>query len=156
VYRDPSIAPLGRATAELLTYDAWFFPDDRRVFMRHCIAQPGSTTLSIRRAGRLAGYGTIRPYRIGFKVGPLFTDDADLADRLLRALITTQSPASQSSSTGQRPNPAAIALAQAHGMRPVLRPLACTPTHPRCRRARSSGSRPTSSGERVCTHRQQD
>ncbi|MEO6744641.1 MAG: GNAT family N-acetyltransferase [Caldimonas sp.] len=119
-YRDSSIAPLFQATADLLAYDASFFPDDRRVFVRHWIAQPGSTTLTLRQDGRLAGYGTIRPCRIGFKVGPLFADDAHLADRLLRALITYAKPGEPVQLDTPAANPAAIALAQALGMRPVF------------------------------------
>ena len=76
--------------------------------------------MTLRQDGRLAGYGTIRPCRIGFKVGPLFADDADLADRLLRALISHARPGEPVQFDTPAANPAAIALARAHGMRPVF------------------------------------
>jgi predicted N-acetyltransferase YhbS len=64
------IAPGCAETPELVAYDAAFFPDDRRRFVRHWIAQPRSTSLMIRHEGQFAGYGVIRPCRVGFKVGP--------------------------------------------------------------------------------------
>ena len=121
--RDSSIAPvepLGPEASELLAYDAPFFPDDRTRFVRHWIAQPGSTTLAIRQDGRLAGYGTIRPCRTGCKVGPLFADDAALADRLMRALISHAKPGEPVQLDTPASNPAALALARAHAMQPVF------------------------------------
>jgi ribosomal protein S18 acetylase RimI-like enzyme len=119
-----AIVPIGSAVSELsdlLTYDAAFFPDDRRGFVRHWVAQTGSMTLAIRDGeGRLTGYGVIRPCRIGWKVGPLFADDADGADRLLRALMSHAAPDDAIQLDIPAGNRRALALVRAHGMRPVF------------------------------------
>ena len=80
----------------------------------------GSTALVVRRDGLLAGYGVIRPCRIGCKIGPLFADDADLADRLLRALVSRVRPGEPVQLDVPATNPLALELAQSHGMRPVF------------------------------------
>ena len=114
------VDPVGRRTPGLLEYDAAFFPDDRRRFVQHWMTQSGSTALAARRGGLLAGYGVIRPCRIGFKIGPLFADDADVADRLLRALISRVRPGEPIQLDTPATNPLALELARSHGMRPVF------------------------------------
>ena len=108
-------------TSGLLAYDAAFFPDDRRRFVRRWVAQPRSTALMIRRDAQVAGYGVIRPCRVGFKVGPLFANDAESADRLLRALISRAEPGGPVQLDIPAVNSAALELVQAHAMRPVFR-----------------------------------
>ena len=115
-----SIEPLTQATAELLDYDAPFFPEDRSRFVRLWIAQAGSTARAARRRGRFAGYGAIRPCRSGFKVGPLFADDAELADRLLCELVACVPAGAPVQLDIPAANPSALDLVRAHGMRPVF------------------------------------
>ena len=115
-----SVDPGGQPTPELLEYDAAFFPDDRRRFVQHWTTQSGSTALAARRGGLLAGYAVIRPCRIGFKIGPLFADDADVADRLLRALISRVRAGEPIQLDTPAANPPALELARSHGMRPVF------------------------------------
>jgi len=117
---DVSIDPVRQATPELLEYDAAFFPDDRRRFVQHWTTQRGSTALAARRGGLLAGYGVIRPCRVGFKIGPLFADDADVADRLLRALISRVPAGEPIQLDTPAAHPLALELARSHGMRPVF------------------------------------
>ena len=115
-----SVVPITQATPELLDYDAAFFPDDRRRFVCHWVDQTRSAALCVRRGGRLAGYGVIRPCRTGFKVGPLFADDADLADRLLGALMARVPPGAPVQLDIPALNPSALELVRTHGMRPVF------------------------------------
>lgn len=118
---DPAIVPLIQVPMnELLRYDAGFFPDERTTFLRCWIAQRGSTALGAMREGRLAGYGVIRPCRTGFKVGPLFADEAGLADRLLRALVGQTPPGACVQLDLPAVNAAALELVAAHGMSPVF------------------------------------
>ena len=84
------------------------------------MTQTGSTALEVRRDGRLAGYGVIRPCRVGYKIGPLFADDADLADRLFRSLISRVRPGDPVQLDIPATNPMALELVQTHGMRPVF------------------------------------
>jgi hypothetical protein len=116
----PDVERVEEATPELLAYDAAFFPDDRRRFVQHWTTQAGSSALAVRQGGRLAGYGVIRPCRVGFKVGPLFADDAELADRLLRALMMQAPLGAPVQLDIPAANPLAVVLARAHGMQPVF------------------------------------
>jgi hypothetical protein len=119
--RDPNVLPLAQVPFdELLRYDTAFFTEPREVFLRHWIAQRGSVALGIRRGGALAGYGVLRPCRDAFKIGPLFADDPDLADRLLRALVDTLPAEARVQLDIPAVNPAAVALVAAHGLAPVF------------------------------------
>jgi GNAT superfamily N-acetyltransferase len=120
--RDPAVRPLSQVPFdELLRYDTAFFPEPREVFLRHWIAQRGSVALGIQRDGALAGYGVVRPCREAFKIGPLFAEDAELAERLLRALVATLPAEAVVQLDIPAVNPGAVALAAAHGMTPVFK-----------------------------------
>lgn len=67
-------------------YDAPFFPDDRTRFLQRWIAQPGSVALGLFERRTLRGYGVARPCVTGWKIGPLFADEPEGADKLLQAL----------------------------------------------------------------------
>jgi GNAT superfamily N-acetyltransferase len=119
--RDPNVLLLAQVPFdELLRYDTAFFTEPREVFLRHWIAQRGSVALGIRRGSALAGYGVLRPCRDAFKIGPLFADDPDLADRLLRALVDTLPAEARVQLDIPAVNPAAVALVAAHGLAPVF------------------------------------
>jgi GNAT superfamily N-acetyltransferase len=119
--RDTDVRPLAQVPFdELLRYDTTFFPEPREVFLRHWIAQRGSVALGIQRNGGLAGYGVLRPCREAFKIGPLCADDAELADRLLRALVATLPAGARMQLDIPAVNPAAVALVAAHGLAPVF------------------------------------
>ena len=62
----------------------------------------------------------IRPCRVGYKVGPLFANDAESAERLLRALISRAEPGEPVQVDIPAVNPSALELVQAHAMRPVF------------------------------------
>ena len=62
----------------------------------------------------------LRPCREAFKIGPLFADDAELADRLLRALVATLPAEARVQLDIPAVNPAAVALVAAHGLAPVF------------------------------------
>ena len=84
----PGIVPLADLETErVLQYDQPMFPADRARFLRQWITQTGSVALGLVHDGTLYGYGVIRPCREGYKVGPLFTNDATAAHELLNALM---------------------------------------------------------------------
>ena len=105
--------------AAIEAYDATVFPAPRTVFLRQWIATPGHVGRALRRDGRLAGFGVVRPCRKGHKVGPLFADDRTAAEAVLSALLA-------SVGVGEifldvpGINPDAIALAQDLGLAPVF------------------------------------
>jgi len=111
------IVPLSSlAFDEVNAYDRSLFPADRSTFLRCWIAQPQSTALGIVRAGKLSGYGVMRACRSGHKIGPLFADDADLADALFNRLAASVPRNARLYLDTPETNPAAVALAKRHGM----------------------------------------
>ena len=76
--------------------------------------------MAVEQAGRLAGYGVIRPCRSGFKIGPLFAEDGGCAESLFHALTMRVPAGSEIFLDVPEPNRAAVALAERHGMTPVF------------------------------------
>lgn len=92
----PNIIPLSSIPfKELYEYDKLFFPDDRKDFLKCWINQPESSSLAIKQNGELNGYGVIRTCRNGYKIGPLFADNAELAEKLFTALTASVPEGSQ-------------------------------------------------------------
>jgi GNAT superfamily N-acetyltransferase len=99
---------------ELAAYDLAVSGIDRPEFMRAWLSQPGGSGFAWRRNGSLAGYGFLRPCRNGFKIGPLYADDANIAHRLLQSLLSTI-PGQHAVLDVPEPNGAAMALVAARG-----------------------------------------
>ena len=70
--------------------------------------------------GKLAGYGVIRPCRSGYKIGPLFADDPELAEAIFLALKSEIDPAEPFYLDTPEVNRAAVALAERYQMKPVF------------------------------------
>jgi len=105
--------------AETEAYDRAHFPAARSEFLRRWIGQPGGYALGSVREGRLAGYGVMRPCRKGYKIGPLFADNADIAQDLFRAL-SMRVPGELIYIDMPENNRAAMSLARRHGMQEVF------------------------------------
>jgi len=103
----------------LAEYDRRHFPAERTAFLLAWLAMPHAEGFAVERDGVLSGYGVIRKCREGFKIGPLFADDPEIASDLFRALTAK---------TGGEPvfldlpevNAAALELARRHGMKEVF------------------------------------
>ena len=67
-------------------YDAELFPAPRPKFLEPWIRLSGAA-YGVMEGDRFVGYGVLRPCRQGFKIGPLFAETLEIADRLFRALI---------------------------------------------------------------------
>lgn len=106
------------ALADLLDYDSSVFGRSRLHFLQRWVTLPGSTMLAIPHDQGLRGYGVIRQCRIGYKIGPLFADDADLGARLFRALQATVPEGQPLFLDVPEVNQAATDLAKANGMAP--------------------------------------
>ena len=100
----------------VLAYDTHFFPVERATFLCYWLDQPATALGAMSPSGELAGYGVIRPCWRGYKIGPLFADGPDEAEALFRALAA-QAPGAPVFLDTPEVNPAAIALAERHGMR---------------------------------------
>lgn len=101
---------------ELEEYDKPFFPDMRTAFLKCWISQPESRALGILQNGKLSGYGVIRKCRLGHKIGPLFADNEELADRLFRALKSQTAENVPVFLDTPAINPSAVELAKRHKM----------------------------------------
>jgi GNAT superfamily N-acetyltransferase len=114
---DPALLPLSTVAFEALhAYDRPFFPDDRSRFLKAWIDQPDATALGILDQGVLAGYGVLRPCLSGSKIGPLFADRVELAERLFVALKARATPGEPVFIDLPEVNPAALDLARRHGL----------------------------------------
>ncbi len=79
------IVPLARVPFNiLLAYDRQMFPAKRAAFLKLWINQPKSLALGYMKNGKLLGYGMVRPCKVGYKVGPLFADNENIADELFQ------------------------------------------------------------------------
>ena len=114
-----SVAAADVPFEQLLAYDRECFPAARERFVSAWITQADAVALATIDAGRIAGYGVVRRCETGCKVGPLFADDADIATGLFRALAARM-PGEMIVLDVPEMNPAAIALAQRHGMSSVF------------------------------------
>jgi ribosomal protein S18 acetylase RimI-like enzyme len=118
---DARVVPLSSLPmADVVAYDRAFFPEERSAFLRAWVAQPHAKGLAAVRDGRIAGYGIVRQCRQGYKVGPLFADDAGLAEGLFQALSMFLPEGGQIFLDVPEPNRAAVALAERHGMSVVF------------------------------------
>ncbi len=104
---------------EIARYDASVFLAARPAFLRRWIRQPQGAVLGVRGKEKLEGYGVLRGCRQGFKIGPLFANDPHIADTLIRGLAA-HAPGQPVFLDTPAAKPAAIELAERHGMKPVF------------------------------------
>jgi len=75
--------------AELVAFDAAYFPASRKEFLRCWIGQEshfGSANLDD--AGKILGYGVRRICNTGYTIGPLFARDRAVAEFILEGLVS--------------------------------------------------------------------
>lgn len=113
--------------AMLLTYDLPFFPAPRDVFTRSWVAAgcSGSRRSKLAlRDGEIVGYGVVRACRAGYKVGPLFAEDAQTARTLFVALCSDLpldgSAGDEVSLDVPESNKPGVAMAEDFGLQPVF------------------------------------
>ena len=76
----------------VLTYDSECFPTERRRFLEKWLEMPDSHALGFFDDARLQGYGVLRKCYHGYKFGPLFADNAEIAEALFRNLCSYVEP----------------------------------------------------------------
>ncbi|WP_197538536.1 hypothetical protein [Magnetospirillum gryphiswaldense] len=72
--------------------------------------------LGLRGEHGLSGYGVARPCRSGFKLGPVFADNPDVAERLIGSLLAAI-PGENVALDVPEPNGAGLELAAKFGLR---------------------------------------
>lgn len=100
-------------------YDRAHFAGERAAFLRHWLARPGGHALGVVEDGRCRGYTVIRPARVGHRIGPLFADDADIAEELFAAAVSRVPGAEVFLDVPER-NVEAMAMVARHGMQEVF------------------------------------
>jgi hypothetical protein len=114
---DPRIVDVaGVPFAAMLAYDRTCFPADRTAFLRRWLAQPDAAALARVNDGVVEGYGVVRRCRAGWKIGPLFADDAERAEALFAALAARVPAGEALFLDVPEPNADALALAERHAM----------------------------------------
>ncbi|MEM0965559.1 MAG: GNAT family N-acetyltransferase [Verrucomicrobiota bacterium] len=105
---------------EILKLDQQGFSTNRETLLRYWIDLPESFSFGYQSEGKLEGFGVIRPASDGFRIGPLFAETANIAEKLLLSLCGAVS--------GERVyvdmpdiNPEAIPMAKRLGMNEVSR-----------------------------------
>jgi GNAT superfamily N-acetyltransferase len=105
----------------LHAYDRVCFPADRAAFVDCWIRMPDSRALCAVSGGRVLGWGAIKACLSGYKIGPLFADDYEVAESLYLALCSAVPEGETVHLDVPEVNPAGVALAQAHGLREAFR-----------------------------------
>lgn len=104
---------------QVVAYDRSCFPAPRPDFLKGWISQPDSLALGCVKNGRLRGFGVIRACREGFKIGPLFSDNLQTADKLFVPLTRFASGKLVYLDTPEN-NPATRELVERYGMTEVF------------------------------------
>lgn len=115
-----NIVPLSKLPfSQLLAYDNQIFPVSRPSFLKKWIKQPESLSIGWVEDEQLRGYGMVRKCQVGYKVGPLFTDNKQIAKTLFDQMRIF---------VGNNPifldtpevNQAAVKLAESYNMKPMF------------------------------------
>ena len=115
-----SIKPLSEIPKTMLyEYDRQCFPASRHALLDCWVESFGRIALGFYENEQLKGYGVIRSATEGYRIGPLFADDADIAHELLLHLAKA---------IGQYPiyidmpenNSAAMAMTKKHHLKEIF------------------------------------
>lgn len=102
--------------ADLLDFDTHHAAGPRETFLRAWVNQPGCIGLADYSDQQLKGYAVLRACRHGYKIGPLFAQSPETAEKLLFALMATI-PGQPLALDVPECNQAALALAELAGLR---------------------------------------
>ncbi|MBA7712778.1 hypothetical protein ES703_121768 [subsurface metagenome] len=72
---------------DIANYDLKVFMVDRASFLHDFVFKTGAKTSEAYIAGKLAGFAAARPCSEGYKIGPLFADDIEVAGILIESLL---------------------------------------------------------------------
>ena len=112
-----------QAVQAIVDYDAAIFPAQRAPFVRAWLGTAGhiSFSASKKSSGVVCGYVVARETRSGgYKVGPLFADDCDVATSLLGAVLDSVPPSCSIFLDVPSPNAAACGVVQDLGWLPCF------------------------------------
>jgi hypothetical protein len=119
--KDPGIVSAVEIPFDLICqYDSHCFPAERRNFLESWLHMPESAALVCVENGNLQGYGVVRKCGKGYKIGPLFSENVKIAERLYRQLMSKTERNSRLYLDIPEANSEAMTLAQKYNMNRVF------------------------------------
>lgn len=113
---EASVLPFDR----IADYDRRHFPAPRTRFLQQWLHRRGGHSLAVvDAAGEIRGYAVMRPCRTGYKIGPLFAANAEVAESLL-VTVASRMPGQPIFIDVPELNADALALVARYGMREVF------------------------------------
>jgi ribosomal protein S18 acetylase RimI-like enzyme len=103
----------------LAAYDRRCFLGPRAAFLSLWLSPLAGSAVAAERDGEILGFGVIRACQNGFKIGPLFADDAAVADEIFLALAARARGETLYLDVPE-PNREALRLAERYGLKPVF------------------------------------
>lgn len=100
---------------KLLEYDAKMFPAPRKAFLEKWVNLSRRSAVGYMDGEELKGYGVIRKCTLGYKIGPLFADTPEIAEKIYYSLTRIVVGETIFLDVPE-PNQAAIALAEKNNM----------------------------------------
>lgn len=73
---------------EIVQYDQAFFGFQRTKFLKGWLFMPDSKAFKFKKDNVVLGYAVIRRAQTGFKIGPLFANNMEIADELFKSCIS--------------------------------------------------------------------
>ena len=108
------------SNAQLEALDRRVFPAPRGGFWKNWLQAQGHVSVQAQQGDKLIGFGTIRPCREGFKIGPLVVGSRQVAEMIVGHLLQNLNPQDQVFLDVPEPNGAAVAMAESFGLVPVF------------------------------------
>lgn len=102
---------------DLVAYDTLCFPTERTTFLKRWTELPDSYGVAVVEEGAIRGYGMIRACREGYKIGPIFADDAAIAEGIFLQLCTFAGAGETIYFDIPEINGPAMGIAEKYGMR---------------------------------------
>jgi len=119
--KNSSVIKLSEINFEAVNfYDQKLFPENRTEFLKSWVNQSDNKALGILKDNKLAGFGVIRKCNSAYKIGPLFADNADLAEELFLALKSQIKSTDKFFLDTPEINKAAVNLAKTYKMNVVF------------------------------------
>lgn len=121
---DPHIISISeQLISSIEKYDRLYFPAPRRAFLNEWLKQSlDKMANAYIQDGIVKGYGVIRKCFLGYKIGPLFADSYEIAEKIFRSLVV-KAQGDVFFLDIPEPNTAALALVKHYKMEPSFKTL---------------------------------
>jgi GNAT superfamily N-acetyltransferase len=85
----PDVTLIKRADFEsIIVYDAAYFGCRRSIFLENWLSMPESKAVKYAKDNKILGYAVIRKAEMGYKIGPLFANDENIAEELFKSCLS--------------------------------------------------------------------